>query len=85
MWTNGRFDTAYPPTLVIFPWEQLFMLFDHPEDEMGVRDIVVCGVMTNLCCETTAREAFCRGYRVKFVADGTGTAVGDPIEVPRKP
>lgn len=44
-------------------------------EEMGVRDIVICGVMTNLCCETSAREAFCRGYRVKFVADATGTAV----------
>jgi nicotinamidase-related amidase len=41
---------------------------------MGVRDVVVCGVMTNLCCETSAREAFCRGYRVQFVADATGTA-----------
>ncbi len=41
---------------------------------MGVRDLVVCGVMTNLCCETSAREAFCLGYRVKFVADATGTA-----------
>jgi len=43
-------------------------------EEMGVTDVVVCGVMTNLCCETTAREAFCRGLRVKFVADGTSTA-----------
>jgi nicotinamidase-related amidase len=43
-------------------------------DSMAIRDVVVCGVMTNLCCETTAREAFCRGYRVKFVADATGTA-----------
>ena len=43
-------------------------------DGLGVRDVVVCGVMTNLCCETSAREAFCRGYRVKFVADATGTA-----------
>ncbi len=42
--------------------------------EMGVTDVVVCGVMTNLCCETTAREAFCRNLRVKFVADGTSTA-----------
>ena len=42
--------------------------------DMGVTDLVVCGVMTNLCCETTAREAFCRDLRVKFVADGTGTA-----------
>jgi nicotinamidase-related amidase len=47
---------------------------DERLEEMGVRDIVVCGVMTNLCCETSAREAFCRGYRVKFVADATGTA-----------
>jgi nicotinamidase-related amidase len=47
---------------------------DERLQEMLIRDLVVCGVMTNLCCETTAREAFCRGYRVKFVADGTGTA-----------
>jgi nicotinamidase-related amidase len=43
-------------------------------EAMGIKDLVVCGVMTNLCCETSAREAFCRGYRVKFVADATGTA-----------
>jgi nicotinamidase-related amidase len=49
-------------------------------DKAGVRDLVVCGVMTNLCCETSAREAFCRGYRVKFVADGTGTAA-DPMQI----
>ena len=41
---------------------------------LGVRDLVVAGVMTNICCETTTRAAFCRGYRVKFVADATGTA-----------
>ncbi len=39
----------------------------------GVRDIVVTGVMTNLCCETTARDAFVRDYRVFFPADGSGT------------
>lgn len=43
-------------------------------EEMGITDVVVCGVMTNLCCETTAREAFCRNLRVKFIADGTSTA-----------
>ena len=41
---------------------------------MGVEDIVITGVMTNLCCETTAREAFVRDYRVFFIADATGTA-----------
>ncbi len=39
----------------------------------GVRDIVIAGVMTDLCVETTAREAFCLGYRVKVVADACST------------
>jgi len=29
--------------------------------------------MTNLCCETTARDAFMRDYRVFFLIDGTAT------------
>jgi nicotinamidase-related amidase len=41
--------------------------------EMGVTDLVIGGVMTNLCCETTARDAFVRGFRVFFLADGTST------------
>jgi isochorismate hydrolase len=40
----------------------------------GIKDLVVGGVMTNLCCETTARDAFVRDYRVFFLADGTATA-----------
>jgi nicotinamidase-related amidase len=41
--------------------------------EKGVRQVVVCGVLTNLCCETTARSAFMRGFEVYFVEDGTAT------------
>lgn len=40
----------------------------------GVTDLAIAGVMTNLCCETTARDAFVRDYRVFFLADGTATA-----------
>ncbi len=40
---------------------------------LGVSDLVICGVMTNLCCETTARDAFMRDYRVFFTADGTAS------------
>lgn len=40
----------------------------------GIKDIVISGVMTNLCCETTAREAFMRDYRVTFLADANGAA-----------
>lgn len=41
--------------------------------DMGVTDLVIGGVMTNLCCETTARDAFVRNFRVFFLADGTST------------
>jgi len=37
----------------------------------GVEDLVITGVLTNCCCETTARDAFMRDYRVFFVADAT--------------
>jgi isochorismate hydrolase len=40
----------------------------------GVEELIICGVLTNCCCETTAREAFVRDYRVFFIADATATA-----------
>ena len=42
--------------------------------EMGVEEVIVTGVMTNLCCETTTREAFIRGFRVFFSTDATATS-----------
>jgi nicotinamidase-related amidase len=39
----------------------------------GCTDVVITGVMTHLCCETTARAAFMHGYRVWFPVDGTAT------------
>ncbi len=43
----------------------------------GVEEVVVTGVMTHLCCETTARSAFMCGFRVFFVVDGTATYTAD--------
>lgn len=40
----------------------------------GIKNLIICGVMTNCCCETTARDAFVRDYRVFFAADATATA-----------
>jgi nicotinamidase-related amidase len=40
---------------------------------LKIEDLVVSGVMTNLCCESTARDAYFRDYRVFIPADGTGT------------
>ncbi|KAK9691420.1 hypothetical protein RND81_09G195700 [Saponaria officinalis] len=42
--------------------------------ELGVKEVIITGVMTNLCCETTAREAFVRGFRVFFSTDSTATS-----------
>lgn len=40
---------------------------------LKVEDLVVAGIMTNMCCESTARDAYFRDYRVFFLADGTGS------------
>ena len=41
--------------------------------ENGIREIVVTGVQTNRCCETTARWAGDLGYAVRFAIDATYT------------
>jgi isochorismate hydrolase len=43
----------------------------------GIQDLIISGVMTNLCCETTARDAFMRDYGVFFLIDGTATGRED--------
>jgi len=43
----------------------------------GISDLVVCGIRTEQCCETTARVASDLGYGVTFVTDATATS---PIE-----
>jgi nicotinamidase-related amidase len=40
---------------------------------LKVEDVVVSGIMTNMCCESTARDAYYRDCRVFFLADGTGS------------
>lgn len=42
-----------------------------------IEDVIIVGVMTNCCCETTAREAFMYGYRVFFINDATSTVNED--------
>jgi len=41
--------------------------------EMGIHLLVVTGVMTHLCCESTARGGFMRGFEILFTIDGTAT------------
>lgn len=39
----------------------------------AIEQVAICGVMAHLCCETTARVAFVRGFEVFFIIDGTAT------------
>ena len=39
----------------------------------GIRTLVMTGVATNICVETTARDGFVRDYYIVFLSDGTAT------------
>lgn len=41
--------------------------------EKNVDILGIAGYMTQVCCDTTARQAFHRGYKVEFLRDATGT------------
>ena len=41
--------------------------------EKGVGRVAICGYMTQMCCDTTARQAFHLGFQVDFLSDATGT------------
>lgn len=41
--------------------------------DQGITQLVITGVMTHLCCETTARSAFMHGFEVFFPNDCTAT------------
>jgi nicotinamidase-related amidase len=40
---------------------------------VGADTVTISGYMTHMCCDTTARQAFHRGYQVEFLKDATGT------------
>jgi isochorismate hydrolase len=62
---------------VVFEKSQYDAFYGTPlEDHLRFRDVtqvIICGVMTHLCCESTARSAFMRGFEVFFTVDGTAT------------
>lgn len=39
----------------------------------GIKTLLITGVQTNVCCETTLRHAFIKGYHVILVSDCTDT------------
>jgi len=41
--------------------------------QRGIDTVVIGGIATNVCCDTTAREANQRDFKVIFLKDGTAT------------
>lgn len=41
--------------------------------QRGITELVICGIRTEQCCETTARVASDLGYQVTFVSEATAT------------
>ena len=66
---------------IIIEKNQYSAFFKTELDEVlrknNIEDVIIVGVMTNCCCETTAREAFMYGYRVFFINDATATVNED--------
>jgi nicotinamidase-related amidase len=63
-------------------WKHRYSAFYNTDLEivlrgMGVTDLVITGVLTNCCCESTARDAFLRDFRVFFLADATAAPEPD--------
>jgi ureidoacrylate peracid hydrolase len=46
----------------------------------GIQTLIVAGIATDICCESTARDAADRGLHVIFLSDGTasGSGADDP-------
>jgi len=41
--------------------------------DQSIERVAVCGYMAQMCCDTTARQAFHLGFGVVFLSDATGT------------
>lgn len=46
---------------------------DHVLGSMGIRNLIMCGVMTSGCVESAARDAIDHGYGVVVVADASAS------------
>lgn len=46
---------------------------DYILRQRGLRTVIICGTLTNFCCETTARSAYGLGYQVVFGSDVNAT------------
>lgn len=81
---DGLFvEALFPPELTPAEGEIVLLkpsygaFYDTPLDtilrNLHCDTVIITGVLTNVCCGTTARQAYERGYKVIFAADLTAT------------
>jgi len=63
------------PLLLLKPQYDAFHHTDLEDilKKNGIETLIICGVMTNLCCETSLRSAFVRGFNAILPVDATAT------------
>ena len=54
----------------------------HQLRDRGIDTVIVSGIATNICCETTAREAAQHDFAVVFLSDGTATKEMNGVPAP---
>jgi ureidoacrylate peracid hydrolase len=64
------------------PRQSAFYRTDLEEQlrELGVDSVIVCGVVTNMCVESTVRDAYCRDIRVVIPSDATASVAREMHE-----
>jgi ureidoacrylate peracid hydrolase len=84
--TDGHPDHALYPELEVAPQDLIvhklrFSPFIRGSSEIecilrsrGIDTVIVCGTRTNVCCETTARDAMMLDFKVFMVSDATAAA-----------
>ena len=50
-------------------------------DEKGIRNVAIVGMLTNFCCETSARDAMMLDYHVAMVSDANAARFEDDHNV----
>ncbi len=76
---DGTIGVDFLPGLEPSPEEKVITkhfpgAFSNPElerylSQLKIEELWICGFTSFLCCDTTAREAFQKGYSVKYIDD----------------
>lgn len=75
---NGDFYKISPKPDEVIVTKHRYGAFESSDLDLvlrsrGIRTVIMTGIATNVCVETTARQAFLRDYYVVFTSDCTAT------------